>query len=207
MSRIGRIVHTFRCDLTLAIRHFVLAAALLIMTGMPAAQAQNPEAAARSVALFDELCYEMLPDLDTLDARAADNNWTPITGAELEAFSPDAKPELLKAWHFEDSGQNYRIAITRGPMDEQGKLDFPEFADANVFACSILLPNSATREEVAAEMVQLMEREPDETDDSGAAQIDSWSGESDEVMAIINHVAAKGSTAAGLISVTLFLKP
>ena len=126
-------------------------------------------------------------------------------GPRLE--DSDAPAKLLKAWKLEDFAVPYQVAVTQSDMDEQAKTDFPGFADAQSYSCSLILPAKAPRAELSAAMQKLMERKPDETFDQGRLTFDSWNGQNDKTFVIINHMGVKNGGPGGLLSVTLMLKP
>lgn len=171
-----------------------------------AQQASKKPGGARSTLLFDKLCYEMVPDFAALEKRAVALKWTAITGQRLQGFRPAATPKVLKAWSFNDLGVTHQIAISQSAMDAQGKKDFPVFADAQVYSCSLVLPAKAPRAEVAAAMLKLMGRKPDESTPQGRLQFDIWGGEDKTRKVIIQHMGATNGGPGGLISVTLMLK-
>lgn len=170
------------------------------------AQAKDKPGAARTVLLLDKLCYEMLPDIASLEKRAAKLKWTPITGRALKAFSPATPPKVLKAWSFKDLGLSFRIAVTQSLLDEQSKKDFPDFANSNSYSCSLIMPAKSPRAEISASMQKLMSRKPDESYDQGNRKIDSWSGKNEKHLAIITHIGVKNGAPGGLLSVTLMVK-
>lgn len=160
----------------------------------------------RSVLLFDKLCYEMVPNFAALQQRAASLKWQAITGQRLQGFRPAAEPKLLQAWAFQDLKVPFQIAISQSDMDAQGKKDFPEFASAQVFSCSLVLPAKAPRAAISAAMMKLMSRKPDETSDQGRMIFDTWGGVDKSRRVIINHVGSKAGGPGGLISITFMLK-
>lgn len=170
------------------------------------AQAQEKPGAARTVLLLDKLCYEMLPDLASLEKRAAKLKWTAITGSALKAFSPPVPPKVLKAWAFKDLGISFRIAVTQSALDEQSKKDFPEFAKAESYSCSLIIPAKSPRAEISAAMQKLMSRKPDESFDQGRMKIDTWGGKNEKHRVIINHMGAKNGAPGGLLGITLMVK-
>ena len=89
--------------------------------------------------------------------------WPAITGAKLQQFRPAAEPKVLKAWSFTDLAKDFSIAISQSDMDALGKADFPDFATAQVYFCSLIMPAQSPRAEVSAAMEALMTRKPDET--------------------------------------------
>ena len=186
----------------------LLASALALVPLASAVAQQAPEkpGGARSTLLFDKLCYEMVPDFAALEKRAAALKWTAITGQKLQGFRPAAEPKVLKAWSFGDLGVTHQIAISQSDMDAQSKKDFPAFAEAQVYSCSLVLPAKAPRAEVSAAMLKLMGRKPDESTPQGRLQFDVWGGEDKTRKVIIQHMGASNGGPGGLISVTLMLK-
>lgn len=160
----------------------------------------------RSVLLFDKLCYEMVPNFAALKKHAAGLNWQPITGQRLQGFRPAAEPKVLQAWAFKDLNVPFQIAISQSDMDAQSKKDFPEFASAQVFSCSLVLPAKAPRAAVSAAMMKLMGRKPDETSEQGRLRFDTSGGVDKTRRVIINHMGSKSGGPGGLISITFMLK-
>lgn len=182
-------------------------ATLFVAPAIAQQAAQEKPGAARSVLLFDKLCYEMVPDFASLEKRAGALKWTPITGQKLQGFKPAAPAKVLKAWSFADLGVSHQIAISQADMDEQGKKDYPAFADAQVFSCTLVLPARKPRAEVSAAMQKLMGSKPDETSAQGRVTFDVWGGEDKQRKVLIQHMGATLGGPGGLIGITFILKP
>ncbi|MDP4595114.1 MAG: hypothetical protein NWT00_11240 [Beijerinckiaceae bacterium] len=176
-----------------------------VLSGVTLAQTDKP-GAARTALLFDKLCYEMVPNFAGLQERAKKMKWEPITGRRLQGFKPAAEPKVLQAWTFKDLGTGFQIAISQSDMDAQAKKDFPDFAAAQVYSCSIILPAKWPRADMSAAMMKLMGRKPDESADQGRMVFDTWNGKDATRRVIINHMGAKSGGPGGLISITFMLK-
>jgi hypothetical protein len=187
-------------------------ATIVLLAGSGIASAQQKAAvpakpgAARTVLLFDKLCYEMVPNFAGLEAHANKMKWSAITGQRLQGFKPAAPPKVLKAWSLTDLGAKFMIAISQSDMDAQGKKDFPAFADAQSYSCSLVLPAKWPRADMAAAMQKLMGRKPDEQSEQGRLIFSSWGGVDKTRRVIINHMGMKTGGPGGLLSVTLMLK-
>lgn len=161
---------------------------------------------AAGVQLFDRICYSTMPSLSAVEAQAT--SWRPITGAELDTFRPSVATDVLKAWKFEAEGGTYSVAVTRSPMDEQSKADFPKYKDATNFACSLVLPTDKPAPGViAAGMAKLVERKPDAAYEEGPWSVSSWSGGNDKLFVLVYHYAPKSGAPGGLLSMTVFQRP
>ena len=183
-----------------------LASAMILALAAPTL-ARAQDGAAASVRLFDRLCYGTMPEIARVEAQA-DSTWQPITGKDLDAFRPAVAPEILKAWTLTSGAGTYSLAITKSPMDDQSKADFPKYEDATNFACSLVLPNDKTPPaSVSAEMQKLIERKPDAAYVEGPWAITSWSGGNDRLLVLVYHYAPKSGSPGGLISMTVFQKP
>lgn len=179
-----------------------------LLAPMLAAPAMADRSATHVVGLFDRLCYSTMPDIDAVETLAADGEWQPVTGTDLEAFRPEAEPDVLKAWTFRDEDAGFSLAVTRSPMDEQGKADFPDFADATNFACSLVLSSvEATPAAIGAEMAKLVERKPDATYEEGPFEVNAWSGGNEQLQVLLYHYAPTSGAPGGLLSITVFQKP
>jgi hypothetical protein len=180
----------------------------IFATALAAASlAHAQDGAAASVRLFDRLCYATMPEIANVEAQA-DSTWQPITGTDLEAFRPAVTPDILKAWKLSAGTATYSLAITKSPMDDQSKADFPKYADATNFACSLTLPADKTPPaSVSSEMQKLIERKPDAAFVDGPWAITSWSGGNDRLLVLVYHYAPKSGSPGGLISMTVFQKP
>jgi hypothetical protein len=182
-------------------------ASLMILALAAPSLANAQDGAAASVRLFDRLCYGTMPEIASVEAQA-DSTWQPITGNDLDAFRPAVTPEILKAWKLSSGGVTYSLAITKSPMDDQSKADFPKYDDATNFACSLILPADKTPPaSVSAEMQKLIERKPDAAYVEGPWAITSWSGGNDRLLVLVYHYAPKSGSPGGLISMTVFQKP
>ena len=184
-------------------------AAAVSVSAVDFAVAQKATAApgaARTALLFDKLCYEMVPNFAGLEAHAKKFKWTAITGRRLQGFKPAAPPKVLKAWSFKDLGTNFMIAVSQSDMDAQAKKDFPAFANAQSYSCSLVLPAKWPRAAMSAAMQKLMGRKPDEQADQGRLIISTWGGVDKTRRVLINHMGAKNGGPGGLIGVTLMLK-
>ena len=171
------------------------------------APAHAEDAPGPSVRLFDRLCYSTMPDIAAVEAQA-DASWQPVTGADLDAYRPSVPPEVLKAWRLDPASGGYAVAISKSPMDEQSKTDFPNYADATNFACSVVLPADKTPPTaIGAGMQTLIERKPDATYEEGPWQVSSWSGGNEKLLVLLYHYAPKAGTPGGLLSMTVFQKP
>lgn len=190
------------------------AAALLALSLAARAQDATPGPGATpasdtgpSVRLFDRLCYSTMPDIAAVEAQA-DASWQPVKGADLDAYRPSVSPEVLKAWRLDPASGGYAVAISKSPMDEQSKTDFPNYADATNFACSVVLPADKTPPTaIGAGMQTLIERKPDATYEEGPWQVSSWSGGNEKLLVLLYHYAPKAGTPGGLLSMTVFQKP
>jgi len=190
-------------------RAATLTAVTALLAASPAARAEDAAAGAPgpSVRLFDRLCYSTMPDIAAVEAQA-DASWQPVTGADLDAYRPSVPPEVLKAWRIDPASGGYAVAISKSPMDEQSKTDFPNYTDATNFACSIVLPADKTPPAAVGDgMQKLIERKPDATYEEGPWQVSSWSGGNDKLLVLLYHYAPKAGTPGGLLSMTVFQKP
>ncbi len=191
----------------IARRTIAIAAALLLGFGVSHSLASEEPGPARSIFLFDKLCFEMVPEFDRLQSIATANKWQEVTGAALQRYAPPVATKQLKAWKFEDFAVPYQLAVSQSDLDEQAKRDFPDFAQAQSYSCSLILPAKAPRAELAAGMQKLMDRKPDETFDQGRMTFDSWNGKTEKNIVVINHMGVKAGGPGGLLSVTLMVKP
>jgi len=173
--------------------------------GQERGQVAVARAAAGSVGLFDRHCYAMLPELDVLRSQAARAEWIALDGRELRELTSVAQPNTLIGWKFSANGATYRIAATEGPVGLQDREDFPRFAAATAFTCTLTLPANATRAAVAAEMRKLMARGPEESYVQAGTRFDIWSGQTDKHLVILQHIGPQGGLRRGLLSVMLLV--
>lgn len=182
-------------------------AALLIASAVSfSARAEASKAdAAQSVGLFDLLCYSTMPDIAAVEAHATEQKWQALTGKDLDAFRPAVETDLLRAWAFDDNGTRFQVTITQSPMDDQSKAEFPAYAEATNYACSLVLPaGPPASAEIGAEMEKLLERKPDEVYEDGPWKVSAWSGATAEIMVLLYHYAPKSGAPGGLLSMTVF---
>lgn len=169
----------------------------------PAATLPEKAGAARSVALFDQACYETTPDLALIEKKAAEQKWTALTGTALKAFSPDASAEMLKAWTFKDKGRTFHVSMARSALDAAMKEAMPAFADGKSYSCSLNLSGKTPPEEISAAMQALIGRAADETFDQPPFAVEFWSGVTPDLAALVYHYRPKSGKPGGLLSVVV----
>lgn len=164
-------------------------------------------AAAPSVAAFERFCYAAMPDLAAIEAKVAEQKGATLEGKALDAFRPAVAPQVIKAWTLDVDGKEHSVAITQSPMDDQSKADFPNFADATNYACSLLLPtDGAPPADIGTDLERLITRKPDESYDEGPFKVSSWTAVTDKMMVFIYHYSPKTGHPGGLISMIVFQK-
>jgi hypothetical protein len=169
--------------------------------------AGGARADAASVSAFDEHCYAVMPDIAAVEAKAASEKWTALEGKELDAFRPAVEPQVLKAWTLDVAGKEHTVAVTQSAMDDQSKSDFPAFADATNFACSVLLPtDGAPPAEIGAALETLLTRKPDDAYDEGPFKVSAWTATTDKLMVFVYHYSPKTGHPGGLLSMIVFKK-
>lgn len=184
----------------------IAALAALLASTLTAPATASPQAD-HIVGLFSRLCYETMPDIAAAESNVGDD-WTAITGQGLEAFRPSAETTLLKAWTFSEGGSTFSFAISSGPMDEQGKADFPAFAEARNVACSLVLnATEAPSAAVLRGLEALLERKPDETYDEDPHDVSAWTGEAEGLLVVLYYYAPKSGVPGGVLAMTIFENP
>ena len=171
------------------------------------AQALPEEAGAeRTVRMFDLFCFALLPDLETI-GEIAGEHFEELTGTELDRYQPQVPAEELRAWRFVDFEQEYVLTTARATPDEQFRSENPEFAESTSYACSLVLPAQDAPDDVRAEMVALMEREPDDTWEEGTLKANEWSGQTEQMMVNVAHYGSVDDKPGGLLSSIAFVLP
>lgn len=188
----------------------VLSAAVMAGLQWPAgnARAQSADAgAARYVALFDAACLEPMPDLGAVAAVAQAQAWTPVTGDALAAYKPPVPPTSIAAWTLKDNGQNLSVSVTASELDAQAKSDFPDFADGQSYACSLVLPPDRTKpDDVTAALTALLTRPHDTSYDEDPWTVIHWSAVTPERTVLVYHYRPRSGQAGGLLSLVMFEK-
>lgn len=182
------------------------ALAVLLSTALARPASASPEAV-HVVSLFSRLCYETMPDMAAAEAHVGDD-WTALDGKALEAFRPAAETTKLKAWTFSDGGGSFSFALSQSPMDEQGKTDFPAFADATNVSCSLVLnATEAPPPAVRTKLAELLEREPDETYDEDPFKVSAWTGEAEGLLVVLYYYEPQSGAPGGVLAMTVFVNP
>ena len=191
----------------LAIRFPVCAIVALALCGPVNGEELPKESGpARTVKMFDLFCLNLVPEISAI-AKAADaGNFTELKGKKLEKFQPQVPAEELRAWSYEDFGAEYVLATTRSKPDDQFKKEVPDFATAENFACSLIIPAKDPKEKVLKEMVDLVGREPDEAWDQGPLRAHSWTGQTDSLLIHVYYYAPTKQSATGVLSASAFVK-
>lgn len=172
------------------------------------AQADPPNgAAARYVGIFDAACLEPMPDLGAVAALAQDRAWTPVTGDALAAYKPPVPPTSIAAWTLQDDGQNLSVSVTQSDLDDQAKSDFPDFADGQSYACSVVLPPDRTKpDDITAALTALLTRPQDTSYDEDPWTVIHWSAVTPERTVLVYHYRPRTGQAGGLLSLVMFEK-
>lgn len=164
--------------------------------------------AGRFVEIFDTRCLDPMPDIDLISTAAEAGKWTPVTGKGLDAYKPPVEPKRLAAWTFEDAGAAFSLAVTHSDLDEQGKADFPDFADGQSYACTLILPTDRAKPaDVAASLTSLLDRPHDESYEEGPFQVSTWTGATEDRLVFVYHYAPKSGRPGGLLNLMIFEKP
>lgn len=176
------------------------------------ASAQEPGAlpklagAARTVALFDRICYETTPDFSKIEHQASQDKWKAVTGDALKAYAPQGKAELLKAWTFQDMGQTFHVSIARSVLDSEMKQAMPAFANGQSYSCSLNLPGKAPSKDIAEAMHSLIGRGADESFDQPPFAVQFWSGVTEDLAAMVYYYQPKSGKPGGLLSLVVLKK-
>jgi hypothetical protein len=162
--------------------------------------------AERTIALFDQICYETTPDFSPLLARAKSEKWKPLKGKRLKAFAPEAPTSELKAWQVKDRGGSFFVSIITGDVDPPLKEAMPAFANAKAASCSLNLPGKTPVAEISKALQALIGRPPDDRWDQAPLTANTWIGVTDNVAALVYHYFPKTGKPGGLISVVVLSK-
>lgn len=188
-----------------------LAAALALLAAGPALaqelQAQEPweqPGAARTLWLFQVLCFDHIPDIGAIAVIAAEEGFEALEGPELRDYEPEAPAEELLAWRFEDFGELLVLSASRARPDADFRAQVPAFADSTAYACS--LSNPTPSRELLPAMTAMMGRPPDEAWEQPPAKVHSWSGESEELLILVYFYGALSGGPGGLLSATAFVR-
>lgn len=158
----------------------LLLVALLIAAASAPAQAEElpkEKGVARTVKMFDMFCLTQLPDIEGIERFAGFGEFAQILGADLRPYASGLPEEKVLAWRFHDLGAELILTATRAKPDEAFKQKHPAFAKARTVACSLLIPNDASREELVKALAHRLGREPDESLDDAGAHVSAWNSE------------------------------
>ena len=178
----------------------------------PAARAEDPSqtivdepGALHTVGLFQVLCYDVIPDIESIAAIASEAGFQALEGEALEAFQPTVRAEELLAWRFEDLGQEFVLSASRSAPDDAVRRELPAaFQDAKSYACSLSNPSPAP--DVVDVMTEVTGRPPDEVWDQAPLRVHNWYGESENLLVQVYFYGALNQGVGGLLSVVAFLR-
>lgn len=158
----------------------LLMCALIIAAASPPAPSEElpkEKGVARTVKMFDMFCLTQLPDIEGIERFAGFGEFAQILGADLRPYASGLPEEKVLAWRFHDFGAELILTATRARPDAAFKAKHPAFAKARTAACSLLIPNEASREDVVKALAQRLGRVPDESLDDAGAHISAWNSE------------------------------
>ena len=121
----------------IAYRLALIASALVLGLGAPYVEASEKPGAARSVLLFDKLCYEMVPELSRIESIAAENKWQAVEGAALQRFAPpvsQATPRVANFTHITQQGRPHPNR-SRDDLPSMRVPVLPPFKNAQLQRC------------------------------------------------------------------------
>lgn len=181
---------------------------LALASGGQALAQELPEEAgpARTTKLFDLFCFNQLPNLAAIAKIAEAGEFVPIEGAELQKYQPAVPAEELSAWHFDDLAGRFVLIASKSKPDEKFKTDFPDFAESEAFACSLITPGADPSADVLAQMTEIMGRKPDAVWDQDPMKVQSWTGQTEKLLVNVYHYAAIKDGKTALLSASAFVK-
>lgn len=181
-----------------------MALALALPCDAQTAAKETP--AARAVKMFNVFCLSQLPDLDGVAKAAGFGEFAPITGDELQKYAPETPAEQLHAWRFHEAAGEFILTAARSKPDTKPKKELPAFANATNFACTLTFPPVEVTK-VVAELVTLLQREPDETRGKGTVTVRTWTRATPKHLSRVNYSAPPASDAPGRLSASVLVKP
>jgi hypothetical protein len=161
---------------------------------------------ARTVALFETLCVSQLPDLDSIVDFTDTGGFVELTGDELAAYQPQVPADMLRVWRFFDFNVEFRLLITRSKPDAQQQEAIPEFAQSDLFNCSLMTPEGDQQAAVLEQIEVMTGRPPDDVFEQEALHVDYWEAQTETQFVQVMHYASSKQQTTSLLSMTTFVK-
>jgi hypothetical protein len=196
---------------------FILAAgALFATTASGFAQQTEPVAPivpesgdateVNSVFVFNRVCYGQVPNLEGIRRMAGQLAWTPVEGADLDGFKPEGTVDTIEAWDAPIGQRVFRVAVTQGPLNEQLKGTFPDFASGSSTSCTLVLDGQDPADSFIAQLTALAGKEPASRDVADGGQLTTtWAGGNADVKVFLVGKTGVESTGS-LINVVVLTK-
>ncbi len=180
----------------------------LLVLAPPAAADELPKekGVARTAKMFDMFCLTQLPDIEGIERFAGFGEFAQILGADLAPYRSGLPEEKTLAWRFHDFGSELILTATRAKPDEASKQKHPAFAKGRSVACSLLIPNDETREDIVKELVRRLGRQPDESRDDAGAHLYAWSNETPKAVSRVVYSAPAGKGGKASLSASAIVK-
>jgi hypothetical protein len=179
-----------------------------LLLGAPLAHAETGTAPEQidTVYAFNEICYTKVPAVGAIRDMALELDWKPLDNEDLQAFGDKENLASLEGWDIQVGEKFYRLGLAQGPVADDMKAAFPEFADGVSTSCSMVLDGSDSKEHIAGNMQTLAGREPASSDvEEGHFLSTTWAGGNAEFKVFLFNKASKTGE-GGVIAVTVISK-
>lgn len=190
----------------------ILAGMISISAAMPqdvyaqAAKTDIPKNETDPVLIFNRVCYAQVPAVKRIQELATRFAWSTIEGEELQQFTTLEQPDLLEGWDVNLAQRLYRLGIVQSPPSGQLKENFPDFADGQATACTLVLDGDDEWDVVLGRMNTLVNKEPASVDvPDGEVLTTTWAGGDDNFKVFV-FAKATPQGKATLLNVTILSK-
>ena len=158
------------------------------------------------VLIFNRVCYAQVPVVEKIEELATRFAWKEMGGEDLKQFTTLENPQFLSGWDVNLAQRLYRLGVVQSEPNEQFTRNFPDFADGQATACTLILDGDDEWDIVLNRMNTLVRKEPTSTNVSdGSLLTTTWAGGNEDFKVFV-FAKATPEGKATLLNVTILSK-
>lgn len=176
--------------------------AVLLGAPVTAQNSANPD----PVALFNSVCYTLVPNVASIQDMAANLGWRQMPIEDQAQFQSTDTATFLDGWDALVGERLFRVGLVQFDPPASMAAAFPDFANGKATSCSLILDDQQDAMRFMPTMQTLIGKDPVSADiPEGDLLTTTWAGGNDQLKVF---VFAKTPPAGngGLLNVTVLQK-
>ncbi|MBO6815525.1 MAG: hypothetical protein JJ891_11740 [Rhizobiaceae bacterium] len=158
------------------------------------------------VLIFNRICYAQVPVVRKIEALATRFAWNRMGKSDVRQFTSLDDPDYLAGWDVNLAKRLYRLGVVQSEPSAQFKQNFPEFADGEATACTLVLDGADEWDVVLGRMNSLIGKKPASSEvPDGGLLTTTWAGGNNDFKVFV-FAKATPEGKATLLNVTILSK-